>query len=295
MQQILTVVHTDGLPIENRLALESFLEKTGVRIEEFRQLDCAVDVTFSGDLTEAALDVWATNHRVDYCLQSAATRLKKLLVTDMESTLVENEFLDDIAALCGIGDRVSAITARAMNGEIDFAQSLQERVALLAGQPVGILDRAWENLRWMPGARELFDGLKLHGVRTIIVSGGFKYFTSRVREILGADADFSNDLVSENTDTSREPTLSGHPVLPVGGREEKQRILESTATQMGISLAETAAIGDGANDLPMLLTAGLGIAYHAKPAVNAAAQAAGKCRIQHSDLRAVLYFLGIAP
>lgn len=294
MQQILTVVRTDGLPIETRLALESFLEKTGVRIEEMRQLDCAVDVTFSGDLTKAALDVWATKHRVDYCLQSAATRLKKLLVTDMESTLVENEFLDDIAALCGIGDRVSAITARAMNGEIDFAQSLRERVALLAGQPAGILDRAWEGLRWMPGARELFDGLRLHGIRTIIVSGGFKYFTSRVREILGADADYSNDLVLENNDTGSEPTLSGHPVLPVGGREEKQRILESTATQMGISLTETAAIGDGANDLPMLLTAGLGIAYHAKPAVNAAVQSAGKCRIRHSDLRAVLHFLGIA-
>ncbi len=285
MKQILTIVNTDGLPIETRLSVEAFLERAGVDVEEIHQLDCAVDVTFTGVIPDMELAGWAAPRKVDYAVQDAATRMKKLLVTDMESTLVENEFLDDIASFCGVGDAVKAITTRAMNGEIDFAGSLCERVALLAGQPAGILDRAYENIRWMAGAKEMFDALRAHQIRTIIVSGGFKIFTSRVREILGAGEDFSNDLIIEND------TLTGAPVLPVGGREEKQRILESTATAMGISLAETIAIGDGANDLPMLQTAGLGIAYHAKPAVNATA----KCRIQHSDLRAVLYFMGIAP
>ena len=283
MKQILTIVQTDGLPIEIRLGLESFLERSGVHVEEMRQLERAVDVTFSGGLDDAEIAAWAGPRKVDYAVQSTETRMKKLLVTDMESTLVKNEFLDDIAAFCGVGEAVKAITERAMNGEIDFAGSLCERVKLLAGQDVGILQRAYENIHWMPGARELFDALNTHGIRTIIVSGGFKYFTSRVREILGAGEDFSNDLVIENG------RLTGEPVLPVGGREEKQRILESTATAMGISLAETVAVGDGANDLPMLLTAGLGVAYHAKPTVTAAA----KVRIQHSDLRAVLYFMGI--
>ena len=283
MQQILTIVNTAGMLIENRLSLENLLEQQQVKVEEIRQLDCAVDVHFSGELPANAIAPWADSRKLDYAIQSAATRRKKLVVSDMESTLVQNEFLDDLAVFCDVGHEVKAITARAMNGELDFADSLRERVKLLAGQPVGLLERAYENLHWMPGARELFDALNNHEIRTIIVSGGFKYFTSRVREILGAGEDFSNDLVVQND------TLTGEPTEPISGREEKKRILEATAAEMGISLAETVAIGDGANDLPMLQTAGLGIAYHAKPNV----QATAKYRIQYSDLRAVLYFMGL--
>ena len=283
MKQFLTIVNTAGLPIETRLNVETFLQHSGVQVEEMRQLDCAVDVVFTGSVAAAEVSAWAGPRHLDFALQNAATRKKKLLISDMESTLVKNEFLDDLAALCGVGDHVKAITTRAMNGEIDFAESLRERVKLLAGQPVGLLERAYDHLQWMPGAKELFDTLKLHEIRTILVSGGFKFFTSRVREILGAGEDHSNDLVIEND------TLTGKPVEPVAGRDEKKRILETTAAAMGISLAETAAIGDGANDLPMLLTAGLGVAYHAKPSVNAAAN----YRIQHSDLRAILYFMGL--
>jgi len=285
MKQILTIVHTDGLPLETRLGVETFLERARASVEEMLHLDCAVEVVLGEPIADAEVAAWAASRHVDYALQNADTRRKKLLVTDMESTLVENEFLDDIAAFCGVGAAVKEITAQAMNGGIDFAASLIARVSLLAGQPAGILDRAYEDLRWMAGAQELFAGLRGHDIRTVIVSGGFKFFTSRVREILGADADFSNDLVIENG------LLTGQPVLPVGGREEKQRILETTAAAMGIPLGETVAIGDGANDLPMLQTAGLGVAFRAKPAVHAAAN----CRIQYSDLRAVLYFLGIAP
>lgn len=285
MQQILTIVNTAGLPIETRLSVETLVGQSGVVVEEILQLDCAVDVSFTGTLPESAVAAWAGPRRLDYAIQPAATRKKKLLVSDMESTLVENEFLDDLASLCGVGDAVKAITARAMNGEIDFAGSLRERVRLLAGQPVGLLDRAYENLHWMAGARELFDALQRHEIRTIIVSGGFRFFTSRVRETLGAGEDFSNDLIVQ------DDTLTGEPTEPIGGREEKKRILEDTAAAMGIPLAETAAIGDGANDLPMLQTAGLGVAFRAKPSVNAAASH----RIQHSDLRAMLYFMGIAP
>ena len=284
MKQTLTIVNTNGLSLETRLSLETFLERHAIQVEDICQLDCAVDVQFTGTIPDAELNRWTEIREVDYAVQSTETRLKKLLVTDMESTIVENEFLDDMAVFCEVGEAVKAITACAMNGEIDFAESLCERVRLLAGQDVGILDRAYQNLRWMPGAQEMFEGLKAGGIRTIIVSGGFKFFTSRVRAILGADEDFSNDLVIENN------TLTGEPTLPVSGREEKLRILQSTATAMGISLTDTIAIGDGANDLPMLQAAGLGVAFHAKPSVSAQA----KCRVRYSDLRAILYFMGIA-
>ncbi len=283
MQQILTLVNTDGLPLETRLSLETFLAECGVEVEELRQFECAIDVFFSGALDESALAAWSAPRQLDHAIQLAVHRSKKLLISDMESTLVENEFLDDLAEFCGVGERVKAITARAMNGEIDFAGALRERVRLLAGQPSGLLERAYENLRWMPGAQELFATLHQHGVRTIIVSGGFKYFTSRVRKSLGAGEDFANDLVV------RDGLLTGEPTEPISGREEKRRILTETAAELGISLSETVAIGDGANDLPMLQAAGLGVAYHAKPSVEAAAN----FRVRHSDLRAVLYFMGI--
>lgn len=284
MKNILTVVNTENLPLATRWGAEEFLRQQGVALGEIAQFSVAVDLAFTGEIDPAQLVSWAASHRVDVAVQNAAQRHKKLLISDMESTLVENEFLDDLAELCGVGARVKEITGRAMNGEIDFEGALRERVALLAGHPVALLEQAYAGLRWMPGAQELASGLQAAGVRLLIVSGGFKFFTSRVRQALGAAADYANDL------EILADRLTGEALPPIAGKEAKKTILEATALEMGLSLAETAAVGDGANDLPMLLTAGLGIAYRAKPSVNAAAH----YRIQHSDLRAVLYFMGIS-
>ncbi len=281
MVSILTLVNTGGLNAAVEKDAATFLRSQGVALHDLTRFGNAIDLTLEGTPTglEEAAEAW----NVDFALQPAEHRCKKLLVSDMESTLVQNEFLDDIAALAGVGERVREITARAMNGEIDFAGSLKERLALLAGEPVDLLEKAWLGLRWTPGAKELFAALRSNGVRTIIVSGGFRFFTSRVREILGADGDVANDLTLANG------KLVGTPVEPIHGRETKEQLLETTATEMGLALHETLAVGDGANDLPMLLRAGLGVAFHAKPSVAAAA----KCRVKHSDLTALLAFAGI--
>lgn len=285
MKKILTVVNTTDLPLDTRVGAEEFLHHQGVTLGEIIQYSFAIDLEFSGTLDPIALDAWATSRKVDIAVQNPAERTKKLLISDMESTLVENEFLDDLAELCGVGPQVKRITERAMNGEIDFAGALRERVALLAGHPISLLDQAYAGLRWMPGALDLAAGLQKAGIHFLIVSGGFKYFTSRVRKILGAHADYANDLEIHND------RLTGEPLPPISGKEAKKHLLETTAASLGLTLNQTAAVGDGANDLPMLLTAGLGVAYHAKPSVHAAAH----YRIQHSDLRALLYFLGLPP
>jgi len=279
MSLILTLVNTAGLDAAVETQAPALLRAGGAQVGETRRFGNALDLHFTGPAPDLRSLPWP----VDAALQPAAFRHKRLLVSDMESTLVRNEFLDDLADRAGMGEAVSAITARAMNGEIDFAGSLRARLALLAGQPVRLLEEAWERLCWMPGARELIRELAANGVRTVIVSGGFHFFADRVRELLGADACFANRL------EIADGRLTGQAQEPILDRESKQRILESEAKALGIAREETLAVGDGANDLPMLRGAGLGVAYHAKPAVAAAVA----CRVQHSDLRALLAFAGI--
>jgi len=283
MVSLLTLVNTDGLAPSVETLAPALLREHGAEVMEVRRFGNALDIAFVGE-APALLETEAVRWQADYAIQPAAFRHKKLLVSDMETTLVRNEFLDDLAALAGVGDKVKEITARAMNGEIDFAGSLRARLALLEGRPATLLEEAWKGLRWMPGAEALIAGLRAHGVRTVIVSGGFAFFGERVRALLGADAVFANDL------EICDGLLTGHPKEPILGREAKQQILEREAAALGIALEETLAVGDGANDLPMLLRAGLGVAYHAKPSVAAAA----RCRVQFSDLRALLAFAGIA-
>ncbi len=219
---------------------------------------------------------------IDANIVPAADRKKRLLVADMESTLIENEMLDDLAHLLGIGPHVAEITRRAMNGELDFRAALTERVGLLAGHSETLLARAAENIRIVPGAAALAATMAADGALTAIVSGGFTFFTQRVRAALAFARDHANIL-----DTG-DGKILGTVAEPILGREAKLATLERLAAEIGVPLDATIAVGDGANDLAMLGAAGFGVAFRAKPAV--AAQA--KLRIDHGDLTALLYLQG---
>ncbi|MFM9889292.1 MAG: phosphoserine phosphatase SerB [Rickettsiales bacterium] len=222
--------------------------------------------------------------RIDCVMQPLATREKKLLVSDMDSTLIEQECIDELAACVGLRAEVSAITARAMNGELDFATALRERVGLLKGLSTSTLQRVYdEQITPMQGAATLLATLKSRGVYTVLVSGGFTFFTAHVAAALGFDAQEANRLEMAGE------LLTGRVVEPILGREAKREALLHFARQRAVPLSACVAIGDGANDLPMLQTAGLGVAYHAKPAVVAHTHAA----IHFNDLSALLYVQGI--
>jgi phosphoserine phosphatase len=219
---------------------------------------------------------------VDIIAQPAEGRRKKLLVADMESTIIEQEMLDELAAELGIQHHVAAITARAMNGEIDFTAALRERVRLLAGLSVDALERAYRNATIMPGAEKLIRTMRAHGAYCALVSGGFGFFTGRIRERLGFDLDRGNGLVIEGG------ALTGEVLEPVRDKDDKLATLRELSMELGLLPEESAAVGDGANDLPMLLAAGLGVAFRAKPSVRSAA----RFRVDHADLTALLYAQG---
>lgn len=221
---------------------------------------------------------------VDAVLTSAANRRKRLLVADMDSTIVTGETLDELAAFAGVGGAVAAITRRSMNGEIDFAQALRERVALLRGLPLDALDRTWAGVRLTPGARTLVQTMRAHGAATALVSGGFTWFTARVARLCGFDVHRANTLIDDGQ------ALSGQVGEPILDRGAKLATMLELATAHGLVPADCLAVGDGANDLAMIQAAGLGVAYHAKPIVAAAALA----RVAHTDLRALLFMQGYA-
>jgi phosphoserine phosphatase len=211
-----------------------------------------------------------------------AGRRKKLLVADMESTIIENEMLDELAEFLGLRDKIAGITARAMNGEIDFAGALTERVGLLKGLGVAKLDEAARRIRYTPGGATLVATMKTHGAHCALVSGGFTHFTAMVQKALAFDSNTANML------THNGATLSGTVELPIVGKEAKLATLKDLAARHGLTPADAVTVGDGANDLPMLQAAGLGVAFHAKPAVAAQVPA----RIDHGDLTALLYLQG---
>jgi phosphoserine phosphatase len=244
----------------------------------------ACDIFFDGIAPEAAERAArnAITGGFDLVAQPVVGRRKKLLVADLESTIIENEMLDEMADLIGQRDRVAAITARAMNGESDFAAALKERVALFKNQPESLLAEAAARLRVTPGAARLVKTMTAHGAATVLISGGFGVFTRPVRDRLGFSRDYANELLVEHdrlTGAVREPVFDGAGKLAA---------LRRSAAEFGVTLAETLAVGDGANDVAMLQAAGLGIAYRAKPQVREQIRA----RIDHADLNALLYVQG---
>jgi phosphoserine phosphatase len=222
---------------------------------------------------------------VDLIVQQAEGRRKRLLLADMDSTMIRQECIDELAAAAGVGPRVAAITAQAMNGELDFEGALIERVGLLAGLPVGIIDQVLaERISLMPGGYELVSTMKAHGGHAALVSGGFTAFTARIAAALGFDEHRANTLLVA------DGRLTGQVARPILGREAKVQALEEITARLGLGTQDVLAVGDGANDLGMLGRAGTGVALHAKPAV----QAQASVRVNHGDLSALLFLQGHA-
>ena len=220
---------------------------------------------------------------VDWALVAVDGRRKKLLVADMDSTIIDVECLDELADFAGIKPEIAAITERAMKGELAFEPALKQRVEKLKGLPVELLERTYEErVRLSPGAATLARTMAAHGARCVLVSGGFDFFTSRVAQAAGFHANRANVLVDDGK------ALTGEVMAPILGRRAKCETLHSEASALAISPDAAAAIGDGANDLDMIKAAGLGIAYRAKPIVAAQAHA----RIEHTTLETALFFQG---
>jgi len=221
---------------------------------------------------------------VDVVIQPHDGRRKKLFLADMDSTMIGQECIDELADYAGFKDRVAAITERAMRGEIAFKPALRERVALLKGLPTTVIDQVIaERIRLTPGGRTLVATMRANGAYTCLVSGGFTAFTSRIAAMIGFDENHANTLVAD-----ANGKLTGEVADPVLGREAKLRTLNALRERLDLNRDDTLAAGDGANDIPMIAAAGLGVAFHAKPAVKEAAAA----RIDHGDLTALLYAQG---
>jgi phosphoserine phosphatase len=219
---------------------------------------------------------------VDIISHTTQDREKKLLIADMDSTIIQGETLDELADFAGLKSHIETITQKAMNGEIDFMTALNERVALLSGLPEETLEKTWEKISFMPGAKVLLSFMKKKGAFSVLISGGFDYFTTRVQQACGFDREFSNRL------EIIDGLLTGKVIPPIIDRQAKLHTLLTIAKEREIPLSQTMAVGDGANDLDMIMKAGLGVAFHAKPYV--ASQT--KVSIQHNDLTALLYLQG---
>lgn len=249
------------------------------------QKDVACDISFRGPTLDDARALARREFSgadFDLVVQSPDHRRRKLLLADMDSTIVVGETLDELAAHAGIKDQVAEITARAMRGEIDFKAALFERVNMLKDLPVDRLDKTLAETTLTAGARTLVQTMRAHGAFTVLVSGGFRFFTRHVASMAGFHEEQANDLIIEGD------RLTGRVAEPIVDKDAKLGLLNRYVAERQIPLSATLTTGDGANDLPMLRAAGLGVAYHAKPVVEAEAPAA----INHGDLTALLYVQG---
>ncbi len=246
----------------------------------------AADIAFDGlnaSTADGLLREIVGQAPVDVFVQPREGRRKRLLIADMDSTMIRQECIDELAAELGLKDRISVITERAMRGEIDFEPALRERVGLLSGLPVSAIATVLANrITLMPGGRTLVQTMKANGAYCALVSGGFTHFTQAISAMLGFAENQANILLEE------AGHLTGKVAEPILGREAKRIRLEELVSEKGIAFNETLAVGDGANDLAMIGRAGTGVAYRAKPAVAEAAD----FRVDYGDLTALLYLQG---
>ncbi len=245
----------------------------------------AADIPFAGTdrrTAEMAVNGVLDRHPLDVLASRQAGRRKRLLLADMDATIVTSETLDELAAHAGLKDSIAAITQKAMNGELDFDAAVKERVAMLAGLPETMLEKTYGDTVLTAGAATMVRTMRAAGAHCVLVSGGFKYFTSRIAEDCGFHENHANQL--EIVDGR----LSGKVIEPIFGKEAKLHTLQRLSGELGLDRLQTLAVGDGANDLPMIEAAGLGVAFHGKPVVAAAAPA----RVEHGDLTTLLYYQG---
>lgn len=292
MQYILTLItNPEIFPLDEEVINNALIaiERKKAYIENisFLSPNAAVDIFFSEMQPSAAMEILSTKlagKKVDFIIQPhSENRRKKLLLSDMDSTIINQECIDEIADKLGLKAKVSAITERAMNGELDFKEALRERVALLEGLSEDALHDVYKNhITLMSGAKTLVQTMKKNGAKSILVSGGFTFFTEKVAKECGFDEQSANILEIKNG------KLTGKVIEPILDKEAKLATLLEAAQKLGITAQDVVAVGDGANDLPMIKAAGLGVAYHAKPAVQEQVLA----RINHTDLKSLLYIQG---
>ncbi|WP_426958010.1 phosphoserine phosphatase SerB [Muricoccus radiodurans] len=288
MSHVLTLIAPPGALSRNIAAeVRDALAALGAHVDAADWLapNEAADLPFSGldpDQATAVARAALQAQPVDAIAQGPEGRRKALLIADMDSTIVTSETLDELAAYAGLKERVAEITRRSMNGELDFAAALRERVGMLKGLSLEALEGTWKRTELMPGARALVRTMAANGAYCALASGGFTFFTGRVAELCGFHSHHSNVLLDDGA------ALTGSVEEPVFDRDSKLATLKSLAASNGLPLSATMAVGDGANDLAMIGAAGLGVAYRAKPVVANAARA----RVDHADLRALLYAQG---
>ena len=270
--------------------LREVFASVGAQGKESRNIEAGdaavVDVILEAEdvaAVRAALQAPMADQQLDWCLQPLAGRRKRLLVADMDSTIINVECLDELADFAGLKAEISAITERAMRGELAFEGALRERVGMLKGLATTALQQAYDQrVRLNPGARTLVRTMVANNARCALVSGGFTFFTSRVAQAAGFNSHRANTLIEA------DGALTGQVGDPILGKEAKLAALKEEAAALGVPLSATLAVGDGANDLAMIEASGLGVAYRAKPIVAAQAHA----KVDHADLTALLYFQG---
>jgi phosphoserine phosphatase len=272
----------------NLIQPEAFVTQLdGVTGWQWLDTPIACDIFFDTAQSESqrkTLEFICATARIDMIAQPVEAREKRLLISDMDSTMIEQECIDELADKVGLKSHVAAITERAMNGELDFAAALRERVMLLKGLPEATLQAVFDHhITFMSGAKTLVQTMRARGAHCVLVSGGFQFFTQRVADVLGFHAQEANQL--EIVDG----VLTGRVIEPILDKQSKLDALNRVARECNLSITETLAVGDGANDLPMLQTAGLGVAYHAKTSVQKQAAA----RVNFTDLTTLLYAQGI--
>lgn len=290
MDNVLTLISKPAADVLNANIVENVrasLTRAGATVSppDWLSPEEAVDLAFdtlacqdAEMITRQALD----GQPLDVIAQSTLRRKKKLIIADMDSTIVEGETLDELAEFAGLKDQIAALTARAMNGEMGFTEALKTRVAMLEGLNESCLADTMVNVRLHPGARALISTMRTHGAFTALISGGFSYFTDRIREQVGFHMSLGNKL------EIIDGRLTGQVLAPIVDKDTKLEMLIDMAALHGLGMTDTFAIGDGANDVPMLKAAGMGVAYHGHPVARAHAQAC----LDHADLTGALFVQG---